>query len=65
MKTYNPAEAFTATMEAEMDRLATMVMSGSCTDYISYREMVACYKAMETAIEAAKKAFSGDEDEGD
>lgn len=65
MRTHNPVEAFTVTMETEMDRIATMVMSGSCPDYVSYREMVATYKALEAAIETAKKAFSGEEDEGD
>lgn len=56
-------EAFKAQVEREINRIGAMILSGSCPDYVSYRELVAQIKALEAAIEIAKKALSGEEDE--
>jgi hypothetical protein len=42
-----------------------MGMSGSCSDFVSYRELVANHKALATCIEVVRKVFSGDDDETD
>jgi hypothetical protein len=65
MRTHAPLDALTTALEAEQDRVTNMVMDGACPDYVSYREMVASYKALQTCIDTARKVFSGDEDEVD
>ena len=65
MTTHNPNDSVVAALEKEQERLIGMVMSGACPDYVSYREMVASYKAIEMCIDTASKVFEGDDDEGD
>ena len=65
MRTHDPNSTFLSNLEKEQERLIGMVMSGACPDYVSYREMIATYKAIEMCIETASKVFDGDGEEGD
>jgi hypothetical protein len=59
----NVAETLVAQLEREANRVSGMILAGSCSDYVSYRELIAQLKALEFAIETANKVLSGDEDE--
>lgn len=61
----NDTETYVAQLERQIKSISTMVLAGSCPDYVTYRELVAQVKAFEAAIEIAQKVFSGEDESED